>query len=101
MNKGQFKSGPDSRRNLKGRNKTGRNQAIALLDELLAKPENLDKIKEALQENFDLDIMNFFKTFVLPFMNKVEETTVELEVGFATMTPDEACTQMDSATAPE
>ncbi len=95
---GLFQKGPDPRRNTNGRPQCGKNKALALLDALLAKTKNLEAMEIALQAEFDLNPVAFFKTFVLPFAPKqvVEQDDA---VGFAVLTAAEATASMDRATS--
>lgn len=88
MNKNSVKNlGEYAKKGGPGRKKTGRSLAIQILDEMLAKESNQTKFRIALQDDFDKDTINFFKTIVMPLLPRnVELTghdggTMELSLG--------------------
>ena len=46
----------------------GRRRALAVLDAMLADTGNLEKLGEAMQEEFDRDPMKFFRKIVMPLL---------------------------------
>lgn len=99
---GQFKNGKDSRRCMTGRKKCGRSQAIELVDEICGRTKNLKILKKKLQEVFNADPVLFFHEIIVPLRPKeAVDAALDPEVGFAAMTPAEACAEMDEATVGE
>ena len=55
----------------------GRALALLRLDKMLARSENLDKLDGALQAEFDLDPVLFFKQIVMPLIPKNQVIKLE------------------------
>lgn len=76
--------------------KNGRMQALGVLDSLLAKADNQEKLRIDMQKEFDAAPMEFFKKVVMPLLPKVQDTLAETLL--AQLTPAEACTEFDNST---
>lgn len=82
---GSSKGNPNWKKGMPSPNPSGRNKlpkvgkgrvsAMRILDQLLDLGQNKHTLKQALQDEFDKDPVQFYKTFVLPFTPK--ETTLQ------------------------
>ncbi len=97
MSNGQFQPGKDPRRNTKGSPKSGRSKALALVDAICKEPKNLKSLKDALQTEFDSSPLAFFHSIIVPLRPK-DTSSGEEAVGYALLTPSDACAAMDTAT---
>ncbi len=55
----------------------GRSLALAVLDAMLAKSSNREKLARALQAKFSKDPVGFFRTMVMPLVPKEAKVAVE------------------------
>ncbi|MDA0989683.1 MAG: hypothetical protein O3A51_02905 [Verrucomicrobia bacterium] len=84
-----FKPGYDQRRNSGGRPRIGgqlvggRAYAVRILDNVLAKAENREKIESAFQDAIDSDAIGFFRSVVMPLLPRSTETTLTKSLGLA------------------
>jgi len=62
-----------------GRPKSGRTQALAILDKLLSEAQNKKVLKDSLQSEFDKDPAKFFRTYGMPLLPK--EVNLEMPEG--------------------
>ena len=77
--------------------KSGRARAFRVLDEICGNEENLESLRAAMQAEFDIDPMGFFRSIIMPLAPKEVAMTID-DSGFATLTPSEACAEMDKLT---
>jgi len=76
--------------------RNGRQKAIGLLDQIFSESDNLAKLKEALQVEFDKDPVQFFRDFAVALAPREMET---LDEGlWAKLTPAQAVELMDKKT---
>ena len=59
-----------------GRGASGRTKALRILDAMMAKDENQERLGKALQASFEKNPVKFFRTFVVPLLPK--ESRVEM-----------------------
>jgi len=64
-----------------GRGASGRTKALRVLDAILAKEENQERLGEALQREFEKNPVRFFKNFVIPLLPR--EARMEMEAAGA------------------
>ena len=62
--------------------KSGRGQALDVLDRLLTEEGNKEKLRNALQELFDISPGLFFKDYVMPLLPKESLVKLESEPAF-------------------
>ena len=48
----------------------GRVRAVQLLDEIIAEPENQQRLRDALREEFEKNPQRFFRTIIMPLLPK-------------------------------
>jgi hypothetical protein len=74
--------GPGNVANPGGRprgSQSGRAKALALLDQIIGEEENLQRLEQALRENFLADPFKFFKTIIMPLLPS--ETINKIDLG--------------------
>jgi len=76
--------------------RNGRQKAIGLLDQIFSESENLEKLKEALQLEFNSDPVKFFRDFAVALAPREIDTVGEGL--WAKLTPAEAADLMDKKT---
>ncbi len=96
-NSGMFQKGNDVKRNKKGRGRSGRSLAIALVDKICSKEKNLELLETVLQAYFITNPLKFFNDIIVPLRPK-EIIEITPGLGFAELTPAEACEKMDKST---
>ena len=76
----------------------GRKQALQVLDKMLSKAENKEKLMVALQENFDANPFKFFKEIVIPLLPKDKDFTTAASATPTLYSTDSIIYQMDRST---
>lgn len=76
----------------------GRRQALNVLDKLLTKNDNKEKLMKALQEAFDANPFKFFKEIVIPLLPKDKDGMRSAQVNPTIYSTDSIIYQMDKAT---
>jgi len=74
--------GPGNVANPNGRprgSQGGRAKALTLLDQIIGEEENLQRLEQALRENFLADPFRFFKTIIMPLLPS--EATNKIDLG--------------------
>lgn len=76
----------------------GRRAALQVLDSLLSEEHNLRKLRDALQERFDMDPVGFFTKLVMPLLPQESKGGTDLNNVAANL--QQLATAMDAVTFP-